>query len=261
MLSFADIRQTDYRVIRLAVTFSVENSGLLKHLLPKFTDQYPYELEPTVVGSGTALRMGRSAAVDVLWVHSPEAEKKFVEAGYALDHQTFMRNDYILAGPAEDPGRIATTGDIIEAFRAIFNQQQRFVSRGDDSGTHKKELSLWREAGIDPYGADWYIETGTGTAASLEMAQQAKAYTLIDRASFLVRHAEGFGIVLEDPRNLSNPYSAITVYPEDNHGVNVEGARALIRWITSEEGQKAIASYTHDGFQLYQPTRITTQQD
>jgi tungstate transport system substrate-binding protein len=256
-LSYAAGGPSNDRVIRLAVPTSVENSGLLYHLLPRFIDQHPYELEPTVVGSGTALRMGRFGAVDVLWVHSPEAEKKFVDEGYALNRQTFMRSDFILAGPEADPGHIAAADNIIDAFQAIFHAGQPFVSRGDDSGTNKKELSIWKEAGIDPYGSDWYIETGTGMAASLEVAELNNAYILLDRATFLVRHTEGFGIILEDPAHLSNPYSSITVAAEMHEGVNLEGARTLNRWITSEEGQRAIASYTHDGVQLYQPTRLT----
>ncbi len=259
LLSFAAGSQTDDQVIRLAVPTSVENSGLLYHLLPRFIDQYPYELEPTVVGSGTALRMGRFGAVDVLWVHSPEAEKKFVDEGYAFDRQTFMRNDFILAGPKADPGQIGVSDNIFEAFQALFNLRQPFISRGDDSGTNKKELSIWKEAGIDPYGSDWYLETGTGMAASLAIAQQNNAYILIDRATFLVRRTEGFGIIVQDPEHLSNPYSSITVDAKIHDGVNLEGARTLNRWITSEEGQKAIASYTHDGVQLYRPTRLTAQ--
>jgi tungstate transport system substrate-binding protein len=254
LLSFSAGSPTNDRVIRLAVPTSVEDSGLLHHLLPKFLDRYAYDLEPTVVGSGTALRMGRFGAVDVLWVHSPEAEKKFLDEGYALDRQTFMRNDFILAGPEADPGQIAAADNIVQAFQAIFNARQPFISRGDDSGTNKKELSIWKQAGIDPYGSDWYIETGTGMAASLEVAEQNNAYILVDRATFLVRHREGFEIILQDPEHLSNPYSSITVDAKTHTGVNLEGAQTLNRWITSEAGQKAIASYTHNGVQLYQPT-------
>ena len=133
-----------------------------------------------------------------------------------------------------------------------------FVSRADDSGTNKKELSLWRQTRIDPYATEWYLESGAGMADTLSIAQQEKAYLIIDRATFTVRHKEGFNILLEDPVNLANPYSVIAVNPEKNPAVNLQGANHLINWLISPEGQNNIASYMHHGEQLYHPTRLSS---
>lgn len=256
LFSFAADNAAPSGVIRLATTTSVDNSGLLKHLLPRFLEQHTYEIDLKVVGSGKALRMGRTGDVDIVWVHFPPAEKQFVDDGYGINHQTVMRNDYIVAGPADDPGNIVSAGNIIEAFQRIARNQHLFVSRGDDSGTNKKEISLWKQAGIDPYGTEWYMESGVGMAASLEMAQKKVAYVLIDHATFVVGHEEGFTLLLEDPINLSNFYSVIAVNPDKNSGVNLDGANDFIEWLISPTGQETIAAYSHKGQQLYKPTRL-----
>ncbi|MDJ0805611.1 MAG: substrate-binding domain-containing protein [Gammaproteobacteria bacterium] len=249
--------QTEEQLIRLATTTSVENSGLLEHLLPKFIEAYPYKIKLVVVGSGKALRLGRTGDVDVVWVHSPASEKSFVEEGYGVNHQSVMRNDFVLVGPEHDPGNIASFTNILDAMKSIASKKIRFISRADDSGTNKKELSLWKHIRIDPYATDWYVESGAGMAATLSIAQEEKAYLMIDRATFTVRHAEGFSILLEDRVNLANPYSVIAVNPLKNPAVNLQGANQLISWLISSEGQNHIASYRHAGEQLYYPTRLT----
>ena len=248
----ADNRQS---TLRLATTTSVDNSGLLKHLLPRFAENNPYQIQLTVVGSGKALRMGRSGEVDVVWVHSPRSEKKFVDEGYGINHHQVMRNDFVLVGPESDPAGISSASDVADALKKIANSQLVFVSRADDSGTNKKELLVWQLADIDPVGNDWYLETGTGMAATLKMAEAENAYLLIDRATFSVRQEKGLKILLEDSENLSNPYSVIAVNPAKNSNINHLAATRLISWLISTEGQQAIAGFKHDGQQLYYPVR------
>lgn len=256
LLSFAAGEASSKSLIRVAATTSIENSGLLEYLMPFFLKRYPYKIDLTVVGSGKALRLGRTGEVDMVWVHSPPAEKKFIEQGYGINRQTVMRNDFVLVGPSNDPGDIASASNIFEAFQRIASKELLFVSRADDSGTNKKELSLWKQAGIDPYGADWYYESGVGTAASLLLAQEENAYMMIDRATFEVRNSEGIKIILKDPINLFNPYSVIAINPEKVKGVNDEGVNKLIDWLISKEGQKLIEAYAHRGEQLYFSARL-----
>ncbi len=240
-------------IIRLAATTSAENSGLLAHLMPRFTEQYPYEIELTSVASGKALRLARTGKADVVMVHSPAAEQKFVQDGYGIHRQPVMHNNFILAGPDADAVKLSTAANVVEAIRMIADAQVNFISRGDDSGTNKKELLIWKKAGIDPYGADWYIETGMGMADSLKIAEQEGAYILIDRATFMVRGSGSLRILVEDSMNLSNRYSVIAANPGKNPDVNHDGALAFINWLGSEKGHEAIVSYTHEGRKLYQP--------
>ncbi len=188
-------------------------------------------------------------------MHSPQTEKKFVDDGIGINHQAVMHDDFILVGPADDPGNIKVARNIIEAYQRIASQQQNFLSRGDDSGANKKELFLWNQAGIHPYGSDWCIESGAGMAATLKMAQQSNAYMIMDRASFLVRNNGGSKLIIEDPINLSNIYSIIAVNSEMNNQVNTNGANDLIDWLISPTGQDASAGFIHNGQQLYQSIR------
>jgi len=260
LVSFAADEVSNKNALRIATTTTVEDSGLLEYLLPFFLKRHPYKVDLLVAGSGKALRMGRTGAVDVVWVHSPPAEKQFVEQGYGVNRQTIMRNDFVLVGPVNDPGNIASASNIIEAFQRIAWKKQPFVSRADDSGTNKKELSLWRQADVDPYGTDWYLESGVGMADSLILAQEEGAYVMIDRATFEVRHGGSSSLLLEDPVNLFNPYSVIAVNPDRNKGVNIEGANKLIGWLSSEEGQALIADYMYSGQQLYFPAALPVNQ-
>lgn len=256
LLSVAGDSLVSGKIIRLAATTSIENSGLLEHLMHEFLGQHAYQIRLTVVGSGKALRLGRTGHADVVWVNSPAAETTFVEQGYGINRQTVMRNDFVLAGPENDPAGAGSAASIVEALRMLAGQGAVFVSRGDDSGTNKKELSLWKQAGIDPYGTDWYMETGVDMAESLVMAEEEKAYIMIDRATFEVRHGHGIRVLLEDPANLSTPYSVIAVNPVRNKSVNLEGANTLINWLVSEHGQALISAYAPMGRQLYYPVAI-----
>lgn len=241
------------KLIRLAATTSIENSGLLKFLLPKFSARHPYEFDLRIVGSGNALRLGRTGKVDMVWVHSPAAEEQFVEEGYGKNRQTVMRNDFVIAGPTTDPGKIASAANALDALARISSLKLPFVSRADDSGTNKTELALWKKANIDPYGQHWYLEAGLGMAAALQLAEQKNAYLLIDRATYTARNAQKLQILLEDLVNLANPYSVIAVNPAKNDGINANAVGIFIDWLISAEGQQAIGDFQYDGKQLFTP--------
>ena len=241
------------QIVRLATTTSTENSGLLAHLLPPFERESGYRIHVIAVGTGKALRMGRDGDVDVVLVHAPAAERKFVEAGYGVERFPVMHNDFLIIGPAGDPARTSGLKDASLALRRIAGHGAPFVSRGDDSGTHKKELSLWRAAEIEP-GGGWYREAGQGMGKVLQIAAEMEAYTLTDRGTWLAyrRRLPLRPLVEGDPR-LFNPYGIIAVNPSLHPGVNHLGAVALIRWITSPQGQRLIADYRLQGETLFHP--------
>lgn len=239
--------------IKLAATTSIDNSGLIHYLLPKFTKEHPYKFDIKFVGSGKALRLGRTGMVDLVWVHSPVPEQRFISEGYGIKRHSVMRNDFILAGPAGDPGKIGDSTSITDAFMKIASQKLPFVSRADDSGTHKKEKSIWKEINIDPYGEDWYIETGANMKASLDHAKNILAYVLVDQATFIVRNKGALTVIVSDPGNLNNTYSLIAVNPKLHSNVNSRAANTFIQWLISDKGQKAIGAYKHVNTQLFYP--------
>lgn len=245
-------------VLHIATTTSVENSGLLKYLLPQFIKHYPYEIKISAVGSGKALRMARTGEADVVLTHSPEVEDRFINEGFGINRHEIMKDDYVLAGPSEDKAGIATATGINEVLSRIAKSGSVFISRGDDSATHRAELSLWKSADIDPFGSDWYIESGTSMVSSLRTAEEMNAYILIDRATFLTQHQKEFSILYEDGIRLSSTFNVIAANPEKNKDVNVDAATNLINWLTSANGQAAIAGYSYNGQQLYRPTRLST---
>lgn len=243
--------------IRLATTTSTENSGLLNDLLPRFKEATGYEVHVIAVGTGKALRMGRDGDVDVVLVHAPAAERKFVYEGFGEQRLPVMFNDFVLVGPASDPAGLASASDLGNALRRISETQSVFVSRGDDSGTHKKERSLWTQAGLTPEGA-WYREAGQGMGKVLQMADEMNAYTLTDRGTWLAyRDKSQLRIAYEGDEGLFNPYAIIEVsakrYPDLNHA----GAKALILWIRGTDGQEAIAAFRKSGEQLFTPSANT----
>ena len=243
--------------IRLATTTSTENSGLLNDLLPRFKEATGYQVHVIAVGTGKALRMGRDGDVDVVLVHAPAAERKFVDEGFGEQRLPVMFNDFVLVGPASDPAGLAGANDLGNALRRIAETQSVFVSRGDDSGTHKKERSLWTQAGLTPEGA-WYREAGQGMGKVLQIADEMNAYTLTDRGTWLAyRDKSQLRIAYEGDEGLFNPYAIIEVsakrYPDLNH----EGAKALILWIRGTDGQQAIAAFRKSGEQLFTPSANT----
>ena len=243
--------------IRLATTTSTDNSGLLDYLLPQFERDSGYAVEVISVGTGKALRLGQSGDVDVLLVHAPQSEQQFVARGFGVDRREVMANDFIIAGPVDDPANLRNAHDARDAFSRMHRAQVAFVSRGDDSGTHKKELTLWRLAGVDidsDSANDWRREVGQGMGRSLQIADELRAYLLIDRATWLsLRKKTSLVLLFEGDAALRNPYGAIAVNPA-RHRVNYAGARALIDWLTSNRGRALIQSHRIDGAQLFTPS-------
>ncbi len=242
-------KETGGRII-LATTTSTQDSGLLDYILPVFEEEYGITVDVVAVGTGKALEMGRNGEADILLVHAKESEEEFVAEGHGLERRDVMYNDFILVGPAEDSLGLKENygNDILGALTAISENEATFVSRGDDSGTHKKELSIWSAAGIEPAG-DWYVEAGAGMGDVLKMADEMQAYTLTDRATYLnMRDVLELEILVEGDENLFNQYGIIPVNPEKSEQINAEGAQKLFEWFLSEETQKLIGEYGVEEF-------------
>ncbi|MEO8358013.1 MAG: substrate-binding domain-containing protein [Chloroflexota bacterium] len=232
----------------LVSTTSTQDSGLLDVLLPAFTEQTGYHVQLVAVGSGQALKLGEQGNADVILLHSPDAEKVFVANGFGIDRRLVMHNDFVIVGPASDPAGIRGENPV-EALRRISTARLTFVSRGDDSGTHVKELALWKNAGLDPTIEDWYLETGQGQGATLSIASEKSGYALTDLGTFLAYQSNvDLEILVEGDPFLLNVYHVITVNPEKFPGMNFEGAKAFTDFITSDEGQKIIAGFGMDQF-------------
>ena len=243
----------DTAVIRLATTTSTENSGLLAHLLPAFEKNHPYEVQVIAVGTGKALRLLREGDVDVALVHARAAEDELVAAGFGVNRRDVMYNDFIIVGPVNDPGGVRDTHDALDAMRHIADSHSLFVSRGDDSGTNKKELSLWQQAGLQPAG-DWYREVGQGMGKALQITAELQGYTLTDRGTWLsYRDILPLKIVSEGDRRLFNPYGIMAANPKKYPDANYTGAMALINWITAVPAQHLIANFTINDQQLFVP--------
>ncbi|MCL2806991.1 MAG: substrate-binding domain-containing protein [Coriobacteriia bacterium] len=250
--------------LRLATTTSTKDSGLLEAIIPVFEAQTGISVEVISVGSGEAIALGESGEADVLLVHSPGAEKSFVEEGHADDtgRLDVMYNDFIIIGPVADPAGIAssTGNDAVASFTAIAQQEAVFISRNDNSGTHSKENSIWEKAGIEPDGS-WYVKAGDGMGAVIAMANEMLGYTLADRATWLSNAASTeLKIVCEkDPTGiLFNQYGVICVNPNKNSSINHDGAVVFQQWITSPEGQALIAEY---GITLFGEALFTPNAD
>jgi len=237
-------------------TTSTQNSGLYDHILPIFEEKTGIDVRVVAVGTGQALENGRRGDGDVLLVHAKPAEEKFVADGYGVKRYDVMYNDFVLVGPKDDPAGVRGMKNVTAAMKKIAEADVIFASRGDDSGTHKKELSLWRTAGIDPTKASgqWYRETGSGMGATLNTGIGMNAYILTDRATWISfgNKADHEILVERDPA-LFNQYGIIMVNPEKHPNVNVDAAQTFIDWILSDEGQSAIASFKVEGQQLFTP--------
>ena len=236
--------------IILATTTSTQDSGLLDVLVPMFEEQTGYVVQTVAVGTGEALKMGEEGNADVLLVHAPSSEVALMDAGFGKDRMLVMHNDYIIVGPAADPAAIKGLGPK-DAFLAIYNAGANFVSRGDDSGTHKKEVSFWTKAEKDPRTEkpEWFIETGQGMGASLTVASEKGAYILTDRATYLANKDNlELEILLEGNNAFLNVYHVITVNPEKWPAVNYDGAITFAKFITDPATQAVIAEFGVEKF-------------
>ncbi|MBI1987773.1 MAG: substrate-binding domain-containing protein [Nitrospinae bacterium] len=232
----------------LATTTSTQDSGLLDFLLPIFERKTGYLVKTIAVGSGEALAMGSRGEADVLLVHSPEAEKKFMAEGHGLRRRPVMHNDFVIVGPAQDPARIQGTPSSAAAFKAMAQAQSLFVSRADQSGTHKMELNLWKAAGLSPQGK-WYIEAGQGMGETLRIADQKGGYTLVDRGTYLaMKKGLGLSVLVEGDGALKNFYSVIELDSARHPKVNAAGGRAFADFLVSPETQRLIGIYGQDEY-------------
>ncbi len=244
------------RSILLQSTTSTANSGLYDHILPLFTKKTGITVNVVAVGTGQAIRNAMNGDGDVLLVHAKTAEEEFVAEGYGVERHDVMYNDFVIVGPPDDPAGIAAMRDASAALAKIAGAEAPFASRGDDSGTHKKEMSLWRAAAIDPTGASgtWYRETGSGMGATLNAAVGMGAYALADRGTWIsFRNKGDHEILVEGDVELFNQYGVILVNPVKHPRVKAEAGQAFIDWILSPAGQRAIGSYRLGAQQLFFP--------
>jgi tungstate transport system substrate-binding protein len=242
--------------ITVASTTSTENSGLFGYILPKFTALTGIEVRVVAKGTGQAIKIAQNGDVDVLFVHHRPSEDKFVTDGYATRRYDVMYNDFVLVGPGSDPAGIAGTKDAAAAFGRIAKTQTPFASRGDNSGTHKAELGIWKAAGIDVKQASgtWYRELGSGMGATLNTAAGMDAYTLADRGTWLsFKNRRNLKVVVEGDPRLFNPYGVMLVNPAKHPSVKAEEGQAFIDWLVSPAGQRAIGEYKINGEQLFYP--------
>ena len=235
-------------VIRMSTTTSVNDSGLLPYLLPVFEEATGYTVEVQSAGTGAAIQKAVDGNADLILVHSKASEETFVNDGYGVERIPFMYNYFVVVGPADDPAGIKGSANAAEAFEKIEDNEAAFVSRGDESGTHKAELKIW---GDDVPAADdeWYISAGQGMGACLTMASEKGAYCLTDKATFLSNKADlDLEIILAEGDDMKNTYSLIECNPEKLDGINTEGAKALIEWLTGDEASALIAKYGEEQY-------------
>ena len=244
------------RFITVASTTSTENSGLFGFILPKFQQATGIEVRVVAVGTGQAIKNAERGDADVLFVHHQPSEEQFVAQGFGVKRYDVMYNDYVLLGPQTDPAGLKGTKDIVAALSRIAATAAPFVSRGDDSGTHKLELSLWEAAGIDVKKASgsWYREAGSGMGATLNTASGLDAYTISDRGTWISFKNKGrLGLVVEGDPRLFNQYGVIPVNPAKHPHVKARDGQAFTDWLISDQGQKAIADFRVEGQQLFFP--------
>lgn len=242
------------RYITVASTTSTENSGLFDYLLPVFSEASGIAVRVVAVGTGKAIKMAELGDADVLLVHHKPSELAFVEQGYGVKRHDVMYNDFVIVGPQHDPAGVAGTLDTNQVLQKIAQSSSTFVSRGDDSGTHKKEMSLWESAGIQGSGfsGDWYRETGSGMGATLNVASGVNAYTLTDRATWLKFSNRGqLKILMEGDPPLFNQYGVILVNDGLHTHIKTADGNTFINWLLSERGQSAINTYAIDGHQAF----------
>ncbi len=237
------------KVLRISTTTSVNDSGLLPYLQPFFEEETGYQMEVTSAGTGAAIKKGETGDADALLVHAKASEEAFVNDGYGVERIPFMYNYFVIVGPADDPAGVANCTTAADAFKAIADSGQTFVSRGDDSGTNKKEIQIWEAAGVTPEGQEWYVNAGAGMGATLTQAAERQGYTLTDKGTFLSNDAKNsLVIVLGEADDMKNTYSMIAVSPDKWPDTNIDGANAFIKWMTGEKASELIAKYGVEEF-------------
>ena len=238
--------------LKLATTTSTEQSGLLAYMLPVFEKESGYKVEVIAVGTGASLKIGEKGDCDVVLVHARALEDAFMAAGFGADRKDVMYNDFIVLGPASDPAGLAKAKSAAEALARVAKSGASFVSRGDKSGTHVKELEVWKAAGLDPVGAVWYKEAGQGMSQVIVMADQMQGYTIADRATWLaMKDKSKLRILSQGDSVLFNPYGIITVNPAKWPTANYAGAKALMEFMTGPKGRELIAAYKISGEQCF----------
>jgi tungstate transport system substrate-binding protein len=232
--------------IRMASTTSTQNSGLFDYLLPLFEKKTGIKIDVVAVGTGASIEIGKRGDADVVFVHAKEQELRAVEEGFFVNRHDVMYNDFVIIGPKNDPAKINWLKSATDAFKAIAAAESLFISRGDKSGTHTKELSLWKKAGIEPAGQKWYLEVGQGMEKTQRIADEKRAYTLSDRGTWLATKDKDkldMVIVFEGDPSLFNQYGVMAVNPEKHKHVKYKEAMEFVNWIISKDGQAAVAAF------------------
>ena len=253
-LSFSAFAGNDAgSLLRMATTTSTANSGLMEYLLPEFTRDTAIEVQVIAVGTGKALRLGREGDVDAVLVHARSAEQAFIDADFGVERFDVMYNDFVLIGPPDDPAQISGSRSVFEVLEKIRDTKSAFISRGDDSGTHKKEVSLWQKTEYSPQG-DWYKSVGQGMGKVIQIANELGAYTMTDRGTWLAYQSKSsLALLYHGDTPLFNPYGIIAVNPKRHPHAHYESAKSLISWLTSNKGQRMIGEYTVKGEKLFIP--------
>lgn len=252
VISGCSSSDTDGRLTKeliLATTTSTQDSGLLEVLQPMFEEQSGYKVKTIAVGTGQALEMGTKGEADVLLVHAPDAEMELIDSGDAINRKRVMYNDFIIIGPESDPAEIKGL-EVKQAFEKIAASKATFISRGDDSGTHKKELAIWKSINVEPSAVDNYLETGQGMGPTLNVAVEKLGYTLTDRATFLAqeKNLSDIALLVEGDEDLLNIYHVMQVNPEKHEKVNSEGAEAFVEFLINDETQQIIGEFGKEEF-------------
>ncbi|EHH2487125.1 substrate-binding domain-containing protein [Vibrio vulnificus] len=251
LVSFSSFSADDVHRVRLATTTSTYHSGLLDYLLPEFEKDTGYKVDVLAAGTGKSLKMGENGDVDLVMTHAPKAEATFVEKGYGVLPRKLMYNDFIVVGPKADPAKVAQDSSVLEVFKAIANNNATFISRGDDSGTHKKELGIWAQTKMEPnFGG--YRSVGQGMGPTLNMASEMQGYTLTDRGTWLAYNNKlDLAVLFEGDQKLFNPYQVILVNPKRYPSINYQGAKVFSDWLVNPRGQELINSFRLNGKQLF----------
>jgi len=250
-LVFAEVER-----LKMATTTSTDNSGLLAVLNPPFEEKYNVKLDVISVGTGKAIRLGKNGDVDLIFVHAPGAEKKFVDEGYGVEREPVMHNDFVIVGPANDSADLKSARNITDAMKKLLEKESIFISRGDDSGTHKKEKNLWSKVGGEPSGV-WYLAVGQGMGVVLRIADDKEAYTLTDRGTYLAyKDKMKLKVLYENDEALFNPYHVIMVNPEKHPHTKIDLARKYSEFIRGEEGQSLIRNFKVNGELLFHTDAI-----